>query len=230
MLSQIVQNIMQIRNRIAIAAQKAGTNPEAVKMIAVTKTVDLPQMLEAIEAGITALGENRVQELTRKYPQLTKPVEWHMIGHLQTNKVKYIIDKVALIHSVDRLALAREIAQRALQAGKTLSVLVQVNIAEETSKHGLKVAEVKPFIKEIASLHNLKVQGLMTMAPYVQNPEETRPVFRKLRLLKEELEQEAWSGTEMRYLSMGMTNDFEVAVEEGANLIRIGTGIFGRRG
>jgi hypothetical protein len=228
-LSQIAANLAEVKKKIIASAERVGRDPAEIKLIAVTKTVGIPQMLEAIEAGVTAIGENRVQEINRKFPELHKPVEWHLIGHLQTNKVKYIIDKVALIHSLDSLSLAEEISKRARQAGKEMPVLVQVNVAEEESKHGLKLGETEAFIRNVANLDGLRISGLMTMAPLVEDPEEARPVFRRLRLLSEELRAKAIPGIELRYLSMGMTNDFEVAIEEGANLIRIGTAIFGAR-
>ncbi|WP_227767070.1 YggS family pyridoxal phosphate-dependent enzyme [Zhaonella formicivorans] len=228
-MSQIAANLAEVKKKIIASAERVGRDPAEIKLIAVTKTVGIPQMLEAIEAGVTAIGENRVQEINRKFPELHKPVEWHLIGHLQTNKVKYIIDKVALIHSLDSLSLAEEISKRARQAGKEMPVLVQVNVAEEESKHGLKLGETEAFIRNVANLDGLRISGLMTMAPLVEDPEEARPVFRRLRLLSEELRAKAIPGIELRYLSMGMTNDFEVAIEEGANLIRIGTAIFGAR-
>lgn len=228
-MTLIKTNLQEVRNKVAQAALKAGRKPEDIQIIAVTKTVDIPQMEEAIEAGITAIGENRVQEIRKKYPLLQKEVDWHLIGHLQTNKVKYIIDKVKLIHSVDRLSLANEISKRATKKGLTMSVLVQVNVAEEETKFGLKVEQVIPFIKEIVELEGIKVEGLMTMAPLVDDPEEVRFVFKELKLLAERIKQESIPGVEMKHLSMGMTNDFEVAVEEGATLIRVGTGIFGKR-
>lgn len=228
-MSQIAANLAEVKKKIIASAERVGRDPAEIKLIAVTKTVGIPQMLEAIEAGVTAIGENRVQEINRKFPELHKPVEWHLIGHLQTNKVKYIIDKVALIHSLDSLSLAEEISKRARQAGKEMPVLVQVNVAEEESKHGLKLGETEAFIRNVANLDGLRISGLMTMAPLVEDPEEARPVFRRLRLLSEELKAKAIPGIELRYLSMGMTNDFDVAIEEGANLIRIGTAIFGAR-
>lgn len=228
-MTSIGANLQDVRSKVTQAALKAGRNPEEIQIIAVTKTVDISQMEEAISAGITAIGENRVQEVRRKFPLLKKKVDWHLIGHLQTNKVKYIIDKVSLIHSVESLSLAKEISKRAGQKGIVMPILVQVNIAEEESKFGLKVKEVIPFLKEIAELENIKIEGLMTMAPFVENPEEIRFVFKKLKLLSENIKEEHIPRVEMKHLSMGMTNDYQVAVEEGATLIRVGTGIFGKR-
>lgn len=228
-LTSIVSNLQDVQRRVCQAALTAGRNPEEIQIIAVTKTVEIPQIEEVITAGIKSIGENRVQEITRKYPLLKKEINWHLIGHLQTNKVKYIIDKVQLIHSLDRFSLAQEISKRAKQKEIIMPALVQVNVAEEKTKHGLRVAEVIPFIKEIAGLEGLKIQGLMTMAPFVDNAEEVRYVFRELRLLSQKIQQESIKGVEMNLLSMGMTNDFEMAIEEGANMIRVGTAIFGKR-
>jgi pyridoxal phosphate enzyme (YggS family) len=228
-LASIASNLHIVRDKVSQAALKVGRNPEDIQIIAVTKTVDIPQMEEAIAAGITAVGENRVQEITKKYPLLKEKVDWHLIGHLQTNKVKYIIDKVRLIHSLDRFSLVKEISKRAQQQGIVMPVLVQVNVAEEESKFGLKVEEVIPFLKDIVGIKGLKILGLMTMAPFVEDAEEVRYVFRDLRNLAEKITKQAIPGVEMKHLSMGMTNDYEVAVEEGATLIRVGTGIFGQR-
>lgn len=228
-MASIASNLHIVRDKVSQAALKVGRNPEDIQIIAVTKTVDIPQMEEAIAAGITAVGENRVQEITKKYPLLKEKVDWHLIGHLQTNKVKYIIDKVRLIHSLDRFSLVKEISKRAQQQGIVMPVLVQVNVAEEESKFGLKVEEVIPFLKDIVGIKGLKILGLMTMAPFVEDAEEVRYVFRDLRNLAEKITKEAIPGVEMKHLSMGMTNDYEVAVEEGATLIRVGTGIFGQR-
>ncbi|MGI6332059.1 MAG: YggS family pyridoxal phosphate-dependent enzyme [Zhaonellaceae bacterium] len=228
-MASIASNLHIVRDKVSQAALKVGRNPEDIQIIAVTKTVDIPQMEEAIAAGITAVGENRVQEITKKYPLLKEKVDWHLIGHLQTNKVKYIIDKVRLIHSLDRFSLVKEISKRAQQQGIVMPVLVQVNVAEEESKFGLKVEEVIPFLKDIVGIKGLKILGLMTMAPFVEDAEEVRYVFRDLRNLAEKITKQAIPGVEMKHLSMGMTNDYEVAVEEGATLIRVGTGIFGQR-
>lgn len=228
-MASIASNLHIVRDKVSQAALKVGRNPEDIQIIAVTKTVDIPQMEEAIAAGITAVGENRVQEITKKYPLLKEKVDWHLIGHLQTNKVKYIIDKVKMIHSLDRFSLVKEISKRAQQQGIVMPVLVQVNVAEEESKFGLKVEEVIPFLKDIVGIKGLKILGLMTMAPFVEDAEEVRYVFRDLRNLAEKITKQAIPGVEMKHLSMGMTSDYEVAVEEGATLIRVGTGIFGQR-
>ncbi|NLL17759.1 MAG: YggS family pyridoxal phosphate-dependent enzyme [Clostridia bacterium] len=225
----VAANIAALRQRIAIAAEQAGRKPEEIELIAVTKTVDVPRIREAMAEGITSLGENRVQELTAKYEEVGPEANWHLIGHLQTNKVKYIVDKVALIHSLDRMSLARELSKRAQAISRVVPVLVQVNIAEEESKFGLYRDEVIPFIEEVRSMPGLKIQGLMTIAPLTGDPEEVRPVFRSLKELAVEIGNMGFPEVEMRYLSMGMTNDFEVAIQEGANMIRVGSGIFGER-
>lgn len=193
--------------------------------MAVTKTVDAERINEAISFGISNIGENKVQEILDKYEKITPKVKWHMIGHLQSNKVKYIIDKVHLIHSLDRISLAKEIQKRAEEHDIYVDALVQVNVAEEDSKFGLKKEEVIPFINDIKSFDRIRVKGLMTIAPYAENPEDVRFVFRDLKCLFEQIKQLSPANTDMKYLSMGMTNDFEVALEEGSNIIRIGTGI-----
>ncbi|MGI6553242.1 MAG: YggS family pyridoxal phosphate-dependent enzyme [Bacillota bacterium] len=228
-MKNIAAALAEIRRRIERAAAKAGRDPASIQLVAVTKNVEIPLIEEACAQGLTDLGENRVQELVKKYEVLGDVVRWHLIGHLQTNKVKYIVDKVALVHSLDRMSLAKEINKRAGSVGRKLPVLVQVNVAEEESKFGLKVEEVLPFIREVKDMEWISIQGLMTMAPLVDDLEKVRPVFRSLKELQEEISSHDLPGVEMRYLSMGMTNDFEVAIEEGANIIRIGTAIFGSR-
>ncbi|HHX51754.1 MAG TPA: YggS family pyridoxal phosphate-dependent enzyme [Clostridia bacterium] len=228
-MKNIAADLAGIRQRIRQAAEKVGQDPASIQLVAVTKNIEIPLIEEACARGLTDLGENRVQELVKKYEVMGDKARWHLIGHLQTNKVKYIVDKVCLVHSLDRMNLAREINKRAGSLGRKLPVLVQVNVAEEESKFGLKVTEVLPFIREVKDLEWISIQGLMTMAPFVDDPEKVRPVFRCLKELQEEIASNDFPGVEMRYLSMGMTNDFDVAIEEGANMIRIGTGIFGGR-
>lgn len=208
---------------------KSGRTNSKVEIIAVTKTVDVERIKEAIDLGLKNIGENRVQELVKKYDIIGNRANFHMIGHLQTNKVKYIIDKVSLIHSLDRLSLAEEIQKRASKLGIIVNALIQVNVAEEDSKFGLKVEEVIPFIKEIEEFNNIRIKGLMTVAPYEEDPEDVRWVFRDLRRLSEDIAKLNLKNVEMKILSMGMTNDYKVAIEEGANMIRIGTGLFGKR-
>jgi len=219
-----------VQERIARAARKAGRRSEEITLIAVTKNVPVEKIKEAVDAGIRDLGENRVQELLQKQEGLAgEDVTWHLIGHLQRNKVKYVWNRVGLIHSLDSLPLARELEKRAAPAGEKIKVLVEVNVAGENSKFGLPVEAVPGFVRELTGFSSLEVLGLMTVAPLVDDPEELRPVFRRLRELAGEIEALALPGVEMRYLSMGMTNDFEVAVEEGSNMVRIGTAIFGPR-
>lgn len=226
----IEKNLSEIRDRIEHAAMLSGRRGKDIKLVAVTKTVGVERIREAVALGVTAIGENRVQEMVEKYEQLKDlPVEWHFIGHLQTNKVKYIIDKVDLIHSLDRLSLAREINKRAAKINRKIDVLVQVNVSGEETKFGLFPDQVKEFIKGIMDMEHIRIKGLMTIAPYTEQPEEVRPIFRRLKQLSEEIRGMGLGGAYMEYLSMGMTGDYTVAIEEGANIVRIGTGIFGER-
>ncbi|GAB6273310.1 MAG: YggS family pyridoxal phosphate-dependent enzyme [Peptococcaceae bacterium] len=208
-----------------MAAKKSGRNPEAIKIVAVTKTISPQTIREAIKEGLTTLGENKVQELLIKQPLLPSGIEWHMIGHLQTNKAKNIVGKVKLIHSLDRYSLAQEINRWALKKNGKVNVLAQINISGESGKHGLAPVELTDFLDEVGRLPGLHILGLMTMAPLTDNPEETRPVFRELRALAKNLSQSNPS-LNLTYLSMGMSNDYEVAIEEGANIVRIGRAIF----
>ena len=233
MQSLIKENIEVVRRRIKKAATKAGRNPSDIKLIAVTKNVEPQNIIEAIEAGVVDFGENRVQELLNKAniieEKSDKNIKWHMIGHLQTNKVKYIVDKITMIHSLDSLKLAQEIDRKAQKLGKTIDVLIQVNIAEEVTKFGLKKYEVLDFVQMVGSLKNIKVKGLMTIAPFAENPEQVRFVFSGLRKIFIDICRKNINNIDMKYLSMGMSNDFEIAIEEGANIVRIGTAIFGKR-
>lgn len=222
----VAENLALIKQEIATAAMRVGRDPGSVKVIAVTKNVSAAKARESVAAGVVDLGENRVQELQNKYPEV-EGVSWHLIGHLQTNKVKYMIDKVALAHSLDRWSLALELDQRARQIEKVIPVLVQVNVAEEESKFGLHVNEVKDFITEAAQLKGISIEGLMTIAPFVDNPEEVRPVFKQLKQMAVSFNN--IPGVKMEQLSMGMTNDYKVAIEEGSTMVRIGTAIFGER-
>lgn len=222
----IADNISTIKQKILYSASKVGRNPLEVSLIAVTKSVSAARANECIAAGVLDLGENRVQELQNKLPEVPG-ARWHLIGHLQTNKVKYIIGQVALVHSLDRWTLAEEINKKSQAAGIVTPVLVQVNVAGEETKFGLAPQEVRDFVSEAAGLPGIAIQGLMTIAPFVANPEEVRPVFRQLKELANDLQD--IPGVRMDQLSMGMTNDYMVAIEEGATLIRIGTAIFGSR-
>ncbi|ADG82969.1 YggS family pyridoxal phosphate-dependent enzyme [Thermincola potens] len=228
MLHWLRTNLEQIRRNINEAAYKSGRKPEDIKLIAVSKTVPMETIKAAWEMGVTDFGENRVQELTEKFNELPE-AKWHLIGHLQKNKVKYIVDKVVLIHSLDSYPLAEEINKRAVARGKCLDVLIQVNVAREPTKFGLDLSEVDDFINAVKDLPGLAVKGLMTIAPFVGDPEAVRPVFRELKKKFDALKTMEIPSAEMKYLSMGMSNDYRIAIEEGANLVRIGTRIFGER-
>ena len=219
----------EVEERIQEACRRAGRDRSEVTLIAVSKTKPAEVLKEAYDLGIRVFGENKVQELTEKYEVLPKDIRWHMIGHLQTNKVKYIADKVELIHSVDSLKLAETIEKEAAKRNRTIDILVEVNVAEEESKFGLKVEEVIPFIEKVAGFSHINVRGLMTIAPFVENPEKNRSVFADLRKLSVDITEKNIDNVNVSILSMGMTNDYEVAIEEGATMVRIGTGIFGAR-
>ena len=219
----------EVEERIQEACRRAGRDRSEVTLIAVSKTKPAEILKEAYDLGIRVFGENKVQELTEKYEVLPKDIRWHMIGHLQTNKVKYIADKVELIHSVDSLKLAETIEKEAAKRHRTIDILVEVNVAEEESKFGLKVEEVIPFIEKVAGFSHINVRGLMTIAPFVENPEKNRSVFADLRKLSVDITEKNIDNVNVSILSMGMTNDYEVAIEEGATMVRVGTGIFGAR-
>lgn len=222
-------NINQVLENIKNSCEKSGRNPEDVTLIAVSKTKPLPMLQEAYEAGSRNFGENKVQEIMDKYPNLPSDIRWHMIGHLQRNKVKYIIDKVALIHSVDSLRLANEISNQAQKKQVDVDILIEVNIAGEESKFGTSREEVFQLVEEIAKLPNIFIKGLMTIAPFVANPEDNRKYFRQIRELSVDIMNKNIDNVTMSVLSMGMTGDYMVAIEEGATMVRVGTGIFGER-
>lgn len=224
----IKENLEMINSKISAAAEKSGRSREDILLLAVTKTIDIPRIHEAVELGLSDLGENKPQEINWKYFEIEN-VRWHQIGHLQTNKVKYIIDKVCLIHSVDSLKLAQEISKRAGAKDVNMEVLVEVNIAGDEAKHGVAPETAEELVKEISSLDNISVAGFMTVAPFVENPEENRKYFRQMRKLFVDIKNKNYNNINMKYLSMGMTNDYEIAIEEGANIVRIGTGLFGER-
>ena len=224
----VEQNIKRIHQKIGAALRKVNRASENVTLVGATKTVDPETIQEAISCGLHDIGENRVQEMMTKYDRISG-AKWHVIGTLQRNKVKYIIDKAAMIQSLESLPLAREIDHRAQKIGRVMPVLVQVNPANETSKSGLPVEEVSPFIESIFNLKNIKVMGLMMIAPYAEDPESVRPYFTIMKQLFDEVKQCNYPHTDMQYLSMGMSNDFETAVEEGSNMVRIGTALFGKR-
>jgi len=220
---KIRNNLLEIRQRIEAAAQKSCNTTKDIVLIAVTKTIDTDRMKLLVNEGSIDFGENKVQELMSKYDSFGEDIRWHLIGHLQTNKVKYVIGKTELIHSVDSLNLLREIDKRAHKLGIVQKVLLQVNVSGEATKYGFKTSDIEDVIELSKEMQSVLVKGLMTMAPNYKNPEETRPVFRDLKSLFDNLSKKHFG---MEYLSMGMTNDFEVAIEEGANMIRLGTAIF----
>ncbi len=230
-MSDIRANIERIRNEIAEAALRSGRNPESVRLMAVTKTVGEERIAEAIGTGIRLFGENYVQEAKRKIELLGRPegIEWHMIGSLQSNKAKYAVHLFDLIHSVSTEGLAAELDRRASAAGRVMPVLVEVNLGGEESKSGLEAGGAIPFIREISRFPNLAIRGLMTMPPWSDDPENSRPYFRKLRDLSRAVEDEGIPGVVMQELSMGMTQDYIAAVEEGSTIVRVGRGIFGAR-
>lgn len=229
-MGTIAENIESIQKEKAEAAERAGRNPEDILLCAVTKTHTAEEINEAIRAGVTDIGENKVQEILNKYDKVL-PVRWHMIGHLQTNKVKYIIDKVCLIHSVDSFRLAEEINRRAAQHGIVMDILVQVNAACDEAKFGVDMDAAEILVREILeNCSSIRVRGLMTIAPYAENTEEIRPYFHQMRQLYDRLARDiSHPSMDFKYLSMGMSNDRIVAVEEGSTVIRVGTAIFGAR-
>lgn len=225
----IRDNLEQVRQKIRDACETAGRDEREVTLIAVSKTKPLPMLWEAYEAGARDFGENKVQELLEKMPQMPEDIRWHMIGHLQRNKVKYIVGKVFLIHSVDSLRLAEEISREAVKQDTSVNILLEVNVAEEESKFGTTIEETADLVRVVSKLPGIRVCGLMTIAPYVENAEENRQYFRKLKQLSVDIEQKNIDNVNMNVLSMGMTGDYSVAVEEGAAYVRVGTGIFGER-
>ncbi|MFR6043271.1 MAG: YggS family pyridoxal phosphate-dependent enzyme [[Ruminococcus] lactaris] len=221
--------LQEVEKRIQAACDRAGRKREEVTLIAVSKTKPVETLQEAYDLGVRIFGENKVQELTAKYEALPKDIHWHMIGHLQTNKVKYIIDKAELIHSVDSLKLAETIEKEASKHDLIADILVEVNVAEEESKFGMKMEEVIPFVEKVSAFPHVRVRGLMTIAPFVEDPEENRSIFADLHKLYIDIKKKNHDNDTVSVLSMGMTNDYEVAIEEGATMVRVGTGIFGAR-
>ncbi|MCX5907985.1 MAG: YggS family pyridoxal phosphate-dependent enzyme [Deltaproteobacteria bacterium] len=228
-MSAIVENIARVRERIERAAKRAGRAPEQIRLVAVSKTVEAERVLEAVNAGVKILGENYVQEAQKKISLVGHGASWHFIGHLQTNKAKLAVRLFDSIHTVDRLNLAEELNRLARQQGKVMPVLIEVHLSEEATKFGAEEQEIKPLAEKLSEMEGLAVQGLMTMPPYFENPEDSRPYFLRLRKLAEELARRRIPGLSMEELSMGMSNDFEVAIEEGATWVRVGTAIFGSR-
>ncbi len=223
------ENLAEINAGIAEVCQSIGRDPKAITLVAVTKTVDEDIVNRSIELGVTDIGENKPQEIVRKHPQITGAVNWHMIGHLQSNKVKKIIDKVTLIHSVDRTSVVDEIEKRAAQIDRVVDILVQVNIGDEEQKSGADVEGVKALLKYIEQCPHIRVLGLMCIAPYLYDAEQVRPYFKNMKAIFEEIKRQNYKNSEMKILSMGMTHDYKVAIEEGATMIRVGTGIYGSR-
>jgi len=228
-MSDVRENILRIRERIAAAAARSGRDPSRVRLMGVTKAVGDDRILQAIEAGIDIIGENYVQEAKRKIELMGKSVEWHFIGHLQSNKARYAVRLFDMIHSVNRVSLAEELNRRAAAAGVVCRVLVEVNLAGEESKSGAPPEEAPGLVRAVSQLANLSVRGLMTMAPWYEDPEKARPCFAGLRRLRDRIDAEGIPNVTLRELSMGMTDDFEVAVEEGSTIVRIGRAIFGER-
>lgn len=222
-------NVLQIEDRIQAACLRSGRNREDITLIAVSKTKPVSMIQEVMELGIIDFGENKVQEMRDKVDTIKEPLNWHLIGHLQRNKVKYIVDKACLIHSVDSLRLAEEIQKEAVKKQVVVPILIEVNIANEESKYGVAKDNVEDLITQIASLSNVKIMGLMTIAPFVSNPDNNRIHFRNLRQLLVDIKSKNIDNVHMKILSMGMTGDYEVAIEEGATMVRVGTGIFGER-
>ncbi len=225
----VKENLAQVRENIRKACERAGRPPKEVTLISVSKTKPVPMLEEAYAAGSRDFGENKVQEIMDKYPQLPGDIRWHMIGHLQRNKVKYIVDKVSLIHSVDSLRLAQEISSQAGKKQVDVDILLEVNIAGEESKFGIAREDAIRLVQEAAALPHIHVKGLMTIAPFVSDPEDNRQYFRQIRELSVDIEQKNIDNVNMSVLSMGMTGDYMVAIEEGATMVRVGTGIFGER-
>ncbi len=224
----VKENLEKVRNNIRMAEEKAKREGK-VTLIAVSKTKPSEMIREAYDEGQRDFGENRVQEIVEKYPDLPKDIRWHLIGHLQTNKVKYIVDKVAMIHSVDSLKLATEISRQAVKAGKSVDILIEVNVAQEESKFGVLVKDAPDLVKEISTLPGIRIRGLMTVAPFVSDAEQNRAVFSTLRQLSVDIDSKNIDNVDMDCLSMGMSGDYEVAIEEGATFVRVGTSIFGDR-
>lgn len=225
-ISGNINNITAIIKRIC---ETKGIDYKDITIVAVTKTIDTDMIKEAINLGITDIGENKVQEIMTKYEDIKDIANIHLIGHLQSNKVKYIIDKVKLIHSIDSLSLMKEINKRAIRAGVIANILIQVNVAEEDTKFGITMDEIDNFMINASLYDNIRIKGLMTIAPFAENPEDVRYVFKALKKKYDELCGKKIKNVEMKYLSMGMTNDFQIALEEGSNMIRVGTAIFGKR-
>ena len=225
----LTENVIEVEKNIQAACDRAGRSREEVRLIAVSKTKPVSDIEEVLTTGILDYGENKVQELSDKYDVLPKNIRWHMIGHLQRNKVKYMIGKTVLIHSVDSLRLAEQIEHEAAKADTIMNVLIEVNVAGEESKFGTTCNEAVELVRAVAALKHVKIKGLMTIAPFTDNPEDNRIYFKKLKQLSVDIKSKNIDNVDMDELSMGMTGDYEVAIEEGATMVRVGTGIFGER-
>ena len=223
------ERLKEVEQNIQNACDRSGRDRSEVTLIAVSKTKPVSMLQEVYKENIRDFGENKVQELCEKIEVLPSDIRWHMIGHLQRNKVKYIVDKVALIHSVDSLRLAETIENEAAKHNVTVPILIEVNVAQEESKFGLKTEEVLSLVESVAALPHINIKGLMTIAPYVEDPEENRGIFRQLKKLSVDIAAKNINNVNMSVLSMGMTGDYQVAVQEGATMVRVGTGIFGER-
>ncbi len=222
-------NLKKVKDNIIDSAERAGRAPEDVTLIAVSKTKPVSMIREIYDLGVRDFGENRVQELVEKYDELPRDIRWHLIGHLQTNKVKYIIDKACLIHSVDSLKLAKEISKEAVKHSIVADILIEVNVAGEESKFGVAPDDLEDIIRDISKLPGICIKGLMTVAPYVVDSEENREIFVKMKQLVVDISRKSIDNVYMDYLSMGMSGDYTVAVEEGSTMVRVGTSIFGER-
>lgn len=228
-MSELLDRMHSVQERVKNACARAGRDEKSVCLIAVSKTKPVENITELYQDGQRVFGENKVQEMCAKREAAPDDIQWHMIGHLQRNKVKYMADFVTMIHSVDSLRLAETISKEAVKHNRVIPVLVEVNVAGEESKFGVAPEDALPLVREIAPLPGITVRGLMTIAPFVENPEDNRPVFKKLRELSVDIARENINNVTMCELSMGMTNDFEIAIEEGATFVRVGTAIFGAR-
>jgi len=224
----VAENIKYVKDRIQVACKRANRDSRDIILIGVSKTHPIEKLIEANEAGIEVFGESKAQELMEKFEQL-QGVKWHFIGHLQKNKVKYIIDKVELIHSLDDIELAQEIDKRAKNIDKVMDVLIQINIGKEESKYGIYKQDIWDFCNSLKDFENIKVKGLMCIPPADANIDETRKYFREMKQIYDDVKKLEYNNFDIMYLSMGMSDDFEVAIEEGANIVRVGTGIFGER-
>lgn len=225
----ILENIKQVEENIIKSCEKVGRDPKEVTLIAVSKTKPYTAIEEALPSGVLDYGENKVQELTEKYEILPKDIRWHMIGHLQRNKVKYLVGKVELIHSVDSLRLANQIETEFAKKNEIANILIEVNMANEESKFGITSETTEQLVREISKLEHVRIKGLMTIAPYTDNPETNREYFRNMKKLSVDITEKNIDNVSMNVVSMGMTGDYQVAIEEGATMVRVGTGIFGER-